>query len=201
MFIVPLKTEGVQIQAVHTFQDERTNITFYDAVRIPDSHRLGDVGSGVRVMSASLELEHGASFLDSQRHMLRQAEIVCRQTRRAGRPMIEDPMVAARLARVFTANAVTEVLALRSLWAAVEKKPNAGFGSMVKLFSSERFRVDSADLLDLTAPESLSKRDGPAAYINLSYRHAQGTTIYGGTSEVHRSLIAERALDLPRTRG
>lgn len=40
----------------------------------------------------------------------------------------------------------------------------------------------------------------PAGYINLSYRHSQATTIYGGTSEVHRGQIAERALKLPRTR-
>ncbi|HTZ69960.1 MAG TPA: acyl-CoA dehydrogenase, partial [Acetobacteraceae bacterium] len=51
MFIVPLKSEGVTIQAVHTFQDERTNITFYDGVRIPDSYRLGEVDGGVRTMS------------------------------------------------------------------------------------------------------------------------------------------------------
>jgi alkylation response protein AidB-like acyl-CoA dehydrogenase len=71
---------------------------------------------------------------------------------------------------------------------------------MIKLFSSEKFLEDSADLLDLTAPRSLTKRDGPAGFLNQCYRHAQGTTIYGGTSEVHRSMIAERALGLPRTR-
>ncbi|MDH4040491.1 MAG: acyl-CoA dehydrogenase family protein, partial [Gammaproteobacteria bacterium] len=65
----------------------------------------------------------------------------------------------------------------------------------------EKFRVDSADLLDLTAPWSLSKRTGAAGFLNQCYRHAQGTTIYGGTSEVHRSMIAERTLGLPRTRG
>jgi alkylation response protein AidB-like acyl-CoA dehydrogenase len=86
------------------------------------------------------------------------------------------------------------------MWAGVEKKPNLGFGSMSKLFSSEAFRADSADLLDLCAPESLMESGGPAAYINLSYRHAQATTVYGGTSEIHRSVVAERALNLPRTR-
>ena len=50
------------------------------------------------------------------------------------------------------------------------------------------------------APESLSKRTGPAGFLNQCYRHSQGTTIYGGTSEIHRSMIAERALNLPRTR-
>jgi alkylation response protein AidB-like acyl-CoA dehydrogenase len=59
---------------------------------------------------------------------------------------------------------------------------------------------DARDLLDLTAPLSLSKRRGAVALVNQSYRHAAGSTIYGGTSEVHRSMIAERGLGLPRTR-
>jgi alkylation response protein AidB-like acyl-CoA dehydrogenase len=46
----------------------------------------------------------------------------------------------------------------------------------------------------------VSQRTGPAGFLNQCYRHAQGTTIYGGTSEIHRSMIAERALQLPRTR-
>jgi alkylation response protein AidB-like acyl-CoA dehydrogenase len=88
----------------------------------------------------------------------------------------------------------------RALWAGAEKKPNAGFGPMAKLFSSEKFLTDSADLLNLTAPYSLSKREGPAGFLNQCYRHAHGTRIYGGTSQVHRSMIAERNLGLPRTR-
>jgi alkylation response protein AidB-like acyl-CoA dehydrogenase len=132
--------------------------------------------------------------------MLREAETYCRQSLRNGRPKIEESGVAARLAKVTADNLVTDMLYLRAMWASVEKKPNLGYGPMSKLFSSERFRVDSAELLDLCAPESLLENDGPAAYINLSYRHSQGTTVYGGTSEVHRSVVAERALNLPRTR-
>jgi 3-oxochol-4-en-24-oyl-CoA dehydrogenase len=200
MFIVPLKAEGVEIQPIFTFQGERTNTTFYDNVRIPDSYRLGDINGGARVMAASLEMEHGASWHPTQWHMLREAEALCRDTMRGGVPMIENDKVRTRLARVTAHTLVSEMLAWRSLWASVEKRPNQGQGSMGKLFSSEAFRVDSTDLLDLCAPESLTETTGPAAYINLSYRHAQGTTIYGGTSEVHRSVVAERALNLPRTR-
>jgi alkylation response protein AidB-like acyl-CoA dehydrogenase len=114
--------------------------------------------------------------------------------------MIEDPIVTTRLAKVFAGNVVSELLGLHALWSSVAQRPNEAQGSMSKLFSSERFLEDARDLLDLTAPESLSKRDGPAAFINLSYRHAHGTRIYAGTSEIHRSVIAERALKLPRTR-
>jgi alkylation response protein AidB-like acyl-CoA dehydrogenase len=200
MFIVPLKAEGVTIQPVYTFQDERTNITFYDGVKIPDSYRLGEVDGGVRTMSASLELEHGGGFSKVIRAMLKAAEELCREIRYAGRPLIEDGSAQQRLART-TANLwVSDMLTFRSQWTIAEKKPNHAYGPMAKMFSSEKFLSDSRDLIDLTAPLSLSKREGAAALINQCYRHAQGTTIYGGTSEVHRSMIAERGLGLPRTR-
>ena len=200
LFIVPLKAPGVAVQPVYTFQDERTNITFYDGVHIPDSYRLGEVNGGVKVMSAALELEHGGGFGKTQQHMLRAAEAFCRELRYKGRPLIEDPAAQSRLARTAAHVAISHVLAYRALWAGVEKRPNAGFGPMAKLFSSEKFLEDSSDLLNLTAPQSLSKRSGPAGFLNQCYRHAQGTTIYGGTSEIHRSMIAERTLGLPRTR-
>ena len=200
MFIVPLKADGVTVQPVYTFQDERTNITFYDGVKIPDSWRLGEVDGGVKTMSASLELEHGGGFAKYQRKMLAAAEQLCREIVCRGKPLIADASAQVRLART-TANVwVSELLTYRANWAATEKQPNLAYGPMAKMFSSEVFQSDARDLLDLTAPLSLSKRKGAAEEINIFYRHAQGATIYGGTSEVHRSMIAERGLGLPRTR-
>ena len=200
MFVVPLKSEGVAVQPVYTFQDERTNITFYDNVYVLDSYRLGEVDGGVKVMAAALELEHGGGFGKNQLALLEAAEELCREIEYGGRPLIEDVNAQSRLARTHVNAEVSELLGARALWAVTEKRPNAGFGPMAKLFSSEKFLSDARDLLDLTAPYSLSKRTGPAGFINQSYRHAHGTTIYGGTSEVHRSLIAEGALGLPRSR-
>ena len=202
MFIVPLKAEGVTVQAVHTFMDERTNITFYDGVKIPDSWRLGEVDGGARTMAASLELEHGGGFAKVQKVMLEEAVELCRQIDTAGGgKLIERPNAQCRLARTYANYLVSELLQYRANWVQVEGKENLAYGPMTKVFSSEKFTTDSRDLLDLTAPHSLSKRKGPAGAINQDYRHAHGTTIYGGSSEVHRSMVAERGLGLPRTRG
>jgi 3-oxochol-4-en-24-oyl-CoA dehydrogenase len=199
-FLVPLKDKNVAIQAVHTFQDERTNITIYDGVKIPDSYRLGAVNEGLKTMLGAFAMEHNASFVGTHRKMLRAAESFCRETQTDGRPMIHDPFVYSRLARASANVLASQMLAHRSLWASAERKPNATFGPAGKLFSSERYRTDAADLLDLLAPASLIKKEGPAAYINQCYRQSQVTTVYGGTSEVHRSMIAEKQLGLPRTR-
>jgi alkylation response protein AidB-like acyl-CoA dehydrogenase len=202
MFIVPLKAEGVTVQGVETFMDERTNITFYDGVKIPDTWRLGEIDGGARTMAASLELEHGGGFAKVQRSMLEAAIELAREIDApAGGKLIEQPNAQARLARTYANMLASEMIAFRANWAQVEKKPNHAYGPMAKMFSSEKFTTDSRDLLDLTAPYSLSKRKGAAGVINLEYRHAHGTTIYGGSSEVHRSMIAEKGLGLPRSRG
>jgi alkylation response protein AidB-like acyl-CoA dehydrogenase len=201
MFVVPLKTEGVTVQPVYTFQDERTNITFYDSVYIPDAYRLGEVNGGLKVMSAGLELEHGGSGFSRQLAALATAgEQMCREIDLGGRPMIEDKVAQMRLARVWAHSHLSEMLALHALWGAENHIDVPAGGPMSKMFSSEKFLADSSDILDLTAPWSLSKRPGPAEVINTSYRFAHGTTIWAGTSEVHRSLIAERVLGLPRSR-
>jgi alkylation response protein AidB-like acyl-CoA dehydrogenase len=202
MFILPMKAEGIAVQPVYTFQDERTNITFYDAVKVPDTWRLGDVDGGVRTMSAALELEHrGGGFSKAHNAMIRAAETLAREITFEGRPLIEDRSAQARLARAKAHVVISEMLGLRALWGAEEKQNLPAAGPMAKLFSSEKFLEDGSDLIDLTAPLSLSKREGAAAFVNQSYRHAHGTTIYAGTSEVHRSMIAERALGMPRSRG
>lgn len=200
MFIVPLKTEGVTVQPVHTFQDERTNITFYDNVYIPDSWRLGEVDGGVRTMSLALELEHGGGFANAMFGNLEAAEELCEELASGSGRLIDDLRARARLARAWANILVSELFEYRAGWAAVEKKPNLAYGPMAKMFSSEKFMEDARDLLDLTAPLSLTKREGAAQLVNQSYRHAHGTRIYGGTSQVHRSMIAERALGMPRTR-
>lgn len=201
MFVVPLDSEGIEVQPVYTFQDERTNATFYDGVIVKDSYRLGPVDGGLKVMAAALELEHGGGFTKSQRAMAEAAEKLCEEIVFNGRPLIEDVDTQKRLARARLHTHISEVLGNRTLWSAVMGQPSKAYGPMIKMFSSEKFQSDSRDLLELTAPHSLSKREGPAGELNLAYRHAHGTTIYGGTSEVHRSMIAERALGLPRTRG
>jgi len=200
MFIVPLKSHGVTIQADHTFQEERTNITFYDGVYVADSYRLGDVGAGLKVMAASLEIEHAMTLVKEHEHLLAAAERLCRTTVRNGQPLIEQLSVQKRMARCAANVAASGVLNFRALWATEEKKSDLAYGPASKMFSSEVYKSDAFDLLNLTAPESLAFASREAAFINQCFRHSQVATIYGGTSEVHRSMVAEKQLGLPRTR-
>lgn len=202
LFLVPMNLPGIEIQAVHTIQDERTNITYLSEVRVPDRYRVGEVNAGVSVMAATLELEHGGDqYRISFSHMLQHAVRWAQGTQRAGRPLIEQPDVRQRLARVAVHTTVALDLCYRSIWATSHKVPGrAAFGPMSKLFSTEHYQTDAADLMDLAAPHSLFGGPGDVGQLELAYRQSIGMTIYGGTSEVHRSLIAEQALGMPRSR-
>jgi alkylation response protein AidB-like acyl-CoA dehydrogenase len=204
MFLVPFDTPGVEIQAVHTLSDERTNITYYSDVRIPDRYRIGEVNDGWAVVAYALELEHGGTYPKHQRDLLDAAVEWARRDRRDDRPTIEDPRVKERLGRAATHFEAARVLSRQSLWAAAEGRGHRGEGPMSKLFQTEILVEDAQDLLDLAAPASLLRRgeEGAAAdgEFEFAYRLSPAPTIYAGTSEIMRSIIAQQALGLPRSR-
>jgi alkylation response protein AidB-like acyl-CoA dehydrogenase len=54
--------------------------------------------------------------------------------------------------------------------------------------------------MEMAAPETLRVEQSDTGWIEMEYRRALPSTIYGGTSEIHRSIIAESALKMPRSR-
>jgi alkylation response protein AidB-like acyl-CoA dehydrogenase len=203
MFLVPMTSPGIAVQPVHTMQEERTNITFYADVRVPDRYRLGPVGGAVGVMAAAMKYEHsGEGYHISQPALIEAAVAWAGSTRdESGLSRLDDPDVRARIAKAAVHNEVADLLCRRAVWAGVEGVPSRAFGPMSKLFTSETYMHDSADLLELAAPDSLFEGHDPLGIVEYKHRHAIANTIYGGTSEIHRSVIAEQALGLPRTRG
>ncbi len=198
IFLVPLDARGVEVQAIHTLSDERTNITFYSDVRVPDHYRLGEIGSGAAVIGAALSMEHADTGypLDHAR-LLKNAVSWAKATSRNGQSAIQDPAVRARLSVVAVNSYAADLLARRALWAGSTGLANRSFGPMGKLFATEAYISDASELLDLTAPDSLLHGDEK---FELAYRHSTATSIYGGSSEIMRSIIAESALELPKTR-
>lgn len=201
MFLVPMDTPGIELTPIFTYPDERTNVTFYTDVRIPDRYRLGEINGGAAVMTAALKLEQGgAGFIGPHRRVLARAVEWARTARPGQAAPIEDPLVRRTLAEVAARVEVSDAIFRRSLFVKASGAPDLAYGPMSKLFSTETFLRDSTDLLDLTAPYSLLKDRLGIGGIEVAHRHAAATTIYGGTSEVQRSLVAEKRLGMPRSR-
>ena len=205
MFLVPLDSPGIEIQPVHTMGGERTNITYYDDVVVPDSCRVGEVDGGWHVLTVALTFERGGTGKTEADRVWQQAVEWASATERDGRRIIDEPLVRERLADMRVNLEVARLLAYRTSWIAAEGGLPGVEGSMHKLFYAESMTADASALIDALGPEGLLRRgedDAPVGgWAEVLYRHAAVTTIYGGTSEVQRSIIAERRLGLPRTRG
>jgi alkylation response protein AidB-like acyl-CoA dehydrogenase len=202
MFLVPLDDPGVEIQPVYTFMDERTNATFYTDVRIPDRYRIGEVNGGVKVLSSALSQEQsGGTYHRNIRAMAAAVEDWLHGREVGGRPQLQDPATLARLAKAYTYANISEGLGHRILATWLAGGADMAFGPAAKIFSTESFITVSEDLLDLAAPDSLVRGKHGLGLVEMGYRHSSATTIYGGTSEVLRSMVAERRLGLPRSRG
>ncbi len=199
MFLVPMSAPGVEVTPVHTLGGERTNITFYTDVRVPDSCRVGDVDAGWSVMHAALVYERNSANCGEPDRLVREVAAWALST-----GAITDPLVADRLAEHATAMEVGRLLVFRTAAEAATGAMTAVEGSMAKLYITEAFTRAASDLLDiLGAPGVLQHGDDAAPIAGLvehAYRHSTVTTIYGGSSEVQRGIIAERGLGLPRTR-
>jgi 3-oxochol-4-en-24-oyl-CoA dehydrogenase len=201
VFLVPLNRPGIEIRPVHTFMDERTNATFYQDVRIEDRYRLGEINAGAKTLAAALTMEQSGGYYHFLiREMVQSTAEWARGKKRDGRALIEDSDVLARLARASVEARVAEALAGRVLGTRLAGQTDLAFGPAAKVFSTEAFISNSADLLDLAAPDSLLRGKEGLGVVEKGYRHSTATTIYGGTSEVLRSMVAERRLNLPRSR-
>jgi alkylation response protein AidB-like acyl-CoA dehydrogenase len=202
-FLVPMKQPGVEVQAVYTLSGERTNITFYNDVRVADRWRIGEVDGGWRVMTASLQDEHSAAWGNRIDRLLAETEAWARETTDAsGQPRIDDPDVRERLARCATEHEVSILLEHRVVWMTSEAMVPEAEGPMAKLFSSEALERCAQDLCEMVGPDALRSYFDPTAprggRIEHALRFSLGTTIYAGTSEVQRNIIAARGLGLPR---
>ncbi|MBA3055278.1 MAG: acyl-CoA dehydrogenase [Sphingomonadales bacterium] len=202
MFVVPMNLPGIELHPVHTLQDEKTNITYFTDVRVPDRYRLGDVNDGARVMTIGLKFEHGGSgYWAAQRAMVMRAVAWARKPRADGTRPIDDPNMRRILARAATRDDVASSLCRRQEWATVEGFHEIAWGPMAKLFTTESMYIDGSAIVEAAAPDSLVRGlDKDFDIVEVTMRRGMGMTVYGGTSEVHRSLIAEKSLGMPKSR-
>jgi alkylation response protein AidB-like acyl-CoA dehydrogenase len=204
MFLVPMVSPGVSVSEVKTLGGERTNITVYTDVVVPDSARVGEVDGAWAVLSSALMFERASTWAPALDRLVDAALDATSEVRPDGGREFADPSQRGRIARAAVDAEASRLLALRAGWVAAQGEPTMSEGPMAKLFSTEAYTRHAAELLDLVGPAGLRSEHGEvprgAGVIEHAFRHSQVTTIYGGTSEIQRSIIAERGLGLPRSR-
>jgi alkylation response protein AidB-like acyl-CoA dehydrogenase len=200
VFLVPLDAPGVEIRPVATLGGERTNATFYDGVRVPDANRVGEVDGGWSVLTLALDVERaGADYAAQARRVV--DETLAALAQRSGGARVAAP-VRELLARLTEDVRAAELLAWRVAWLESESRSAGVEASMAKLLGAVVLQRVCERCLDVLGPAGLvSVHDDPdraEGLVEEAWRHSLVTSIYGGTNEIQRTIIATRGLGLPR---
>jgi len=202
MFLVPMDTPGIDRQAIHTMGYERTNIVFYNDVRVRTEMVVGQPGQGLHVMRAALEAEQNVAPSSRTTQLFDAALDWARDTPDGnGDFVIDNTGVRQRLARMAIDSEVAELLGHRvGFLEQLGAKP----GPHAALFGPETYVKWSREMVDMVGAVAMIPWDDPeavaAGVFEYHFRCSFASTIYGGSSEILRSLIAEQLLGLPRSR-
>ncbi|WP_412475319.1 acyl-CoA dehydrogenase family protein [Gordonia sp. LUNF6] len=208
--LVPLDQPGVTIRPIQQITGtSEFNEVFFDDARTSADLIVGEPGDGWKVAMGLLQFERGVSTLGQQVGFRRELDDIVAIARANG--SIDDPAVAERLRRAKVGLTVMEANARRTL--AGDIVSEAGAASVTKLLWGNWHRdlgelavavVGAPSLIgppattegranDITDPENVELDEWQRLLL-----FTRADTIYGGSNEVQRNIIAERVLGLPR---
>ncbi|MGH3211911.1 MAG: acyl-CoA dehydrogenase family protein [Trebonia sp.] len=199
--LVPMRQPGVQVRPIRQLTGtSEFNEVFFDDARADSGAVVGAPGDGWRVAMGTLGVERGVSTVGQQMGFQREFESVLAAARANG--SIDDPETAARIADAWIGLQVLRCTAQATLDTALDAGPGAAPGteaSIDKLLWApwhQRLGELAVDVAGAGATQT-----GPGYGLSQAQRlflHTRADTIYGGSSEIQRNIVAERRLGLPR---
>jgi len=200
-FIVDMHSPGIEIRPIKQINGGQAfNEVFFSDVRIPDSNRIGGESDGWSVSITTLmneRLSIGAGGTGTRfRDLLRLA----RESRRNGKPAIQDAAVRQKLADIYIRSKGIQYTGYRALSALSRGETPGPEGSIGKAVGAPLLQEIAAFAVELQGPMGglLDEAVAPQeASWQESYLSAPGMRIAGGTDEILKNIIAERVLQLP----
>jgi alkylation response protein AidB-like acyl-CoA dehydrogenase len=200
-FIVDLKSPGVETRPIRDMSgEEMFNEVYFRDVEVPVEDRLGGEGEGWMVAMGTLG--HERVGIAGQISLLgADLNAMITAARSVNPDALEDPAIRERLARAWTEIELAKLLALRALSKIIKGEKNWPEVPFAKLMWSTLAQTLAALSVDLLGPAGVLAKGGPDAvdrgkWTRL-YSFQRYSTIGGGSSEVQKNIIADRAIKLP----
>jgi alkylation response protein AidB-like acyl-CoA dehydrogenase len=205
MLILDMRAPGVELRPM-------TQITghaefcelFLDDVVVPAGNLLGGLGDGWKIAMHTLGHERGTAALPRQvklRTWLDRAVRVAAERTVDGEALIDDPGSQAALARALVGVEVLRHHAYRTVGEFLSGGAVGPDSSSVKLLMAEAEQRLAATVLEVLAPtlehaepEAVEEND----FWHETYLYSRAASVYGGTQQIQRNIIADRVLALPQ---
>ncbi|MFM0268136.1 acyl-CoA dehydrogenase family protein [Paraburkholderia sediminicola] len=198
LFLMRTDTPGVTIVPADTMYGGKFANVFFDDVRLPEDALLGGVNEAWRILNLALAVERaviGGAIVGRILHSF--AELV-NFTRKTSNDMGQEALIGSFGVRL----AIAQALAERSARAVDEGKAGLVEAAICKVFCSELMEDFFEQALQCGGATWALSEDSPGAVCSGRFeqrlRHSLMHVISGGTNDIQRNLIAQRALGLPK---
>lgn len=205
--LVDMRSPGITIRPLVQITGETEfNEVFFDAVRVPVANLVGELNQGWRIAMTTLAFERGPEeALPRQVRFVREFErllSLAKTVHSSGKPVSQDPVMRQKLAAAHIDLEIMRLNGLRGLTRLARGDELGVESSFTKLYWSHMYQRMTEIALEVGGSASvLSAGDAQApAQGHFSHRFlaSRAMTIYSGTSEIQRNLVAERVLGMPK---
>ncbi|MHB1208102.1 MAG: acyl-CoA dehydrogenase family protein [Acidimicrobiales bacterium] len=213
--LVPMHQDGVEVRPITQVDGSAEfNEVFFTNARCPKGNVVGGVNNGWKVAMTTLGFERGSSSTTGYRRFLKEWEGIVREAKRLDKN--NDLRVRDELVKAWSKVKIMEINGYRSLTDSLNGTHNAALlGACNKMFWSEAHRSSMELALDILGMEAQiltgkgdaestlvgnrrGRADYPVSELQASFFFSRSETIWGGTAEIQRNIIGERALGLPK---
>jgi alkylation response protein AidB-like acyl-CoA dehydrogenase len=205
--LVDMRSPGITIRPLRQISGESEfNETFFDDVKVPAANLVGDLNGGWKIAMTTLAYERGPEDALGRQIRFKQdldrlLDAAC-SIRRGGKAAIEDAALRQRLAKSIVEVELMRLNCLRSFSKALKGTPRGPEASINKLYWSHVVQGMYETALETLGPLAPLTGNDPALpagdRFQLGFLRSRAFTIYSGSSEIQRNIIAERMLGLPR---
>jgi hypothetical protein len=204
--LVDMKSPGITVRPLILMDGEReVNEVFFDQVKVPVSNLIFEEGKGWTVAKYLLSHErlNTARIGTSRRELERLKELASTQ-RKGGRPLMEDPRFRDKVSRVEIELMALEITNLRFLDQMRGGRPPGAEVSLLKIRGTEIQQALTELMMQAMGPlaqpfkpvEPYEDFDDVTAALAPRYCNFRKTSIYAGSNEIQRNIIAKMSLGL-----
>ena len=220
--LIDMTSPGIEIQPlVMTSGEEIQTQIFFDSVRVPRSNVIGTIDDGWTVAKYLLEFERGGGAAAPALQVMAEsiATEAALQPGPYGGTLLDDPAFSAKLADVRIRTEVLEILEYRVLTSVAEGRNPGAASSMLKILSTELSQTITELAMEAAGPRGrayqphATRPGGPVAdftapadgYVSgeawqavapLRYFNDRAGSIYAGSNEIQRNILAKATLGL-----
>jgi isovaleryl-CoA dehydrogenase len=192
MIFVPAAAEGMETKPIDTMGGRETNTVYFNNCEVPDENVLGELDRGWTQLMAGLNTERlilAATMLGTGQRAFDDAIAYAKERKQFGRPIGSFQALQHRFADLATE---LEAARLMTWWVAtlIDEDPDRMLpkeASMVKLFVTETARRAALEGMQMMGGYGYSSEYDMERLV----RSTLVSTIYGGTSEIQRGIIAK----------